>query len=70
MDWNFVATCGPLLLVAGALAGRPAAPEDLRQLNEVAIVRWRRHHQEELRRRLAAVGERMRNVGRDEHARA
>ena len=27
MDWNFVATCGPLLLVAGALAGRPAAPE-------------------------------------------
>lgn len=26
MDWNFVATCGPLLLVAGALAGRSAAP--------------------------------------------
>jgi hypothetical protein len=27
MDWNYVATCGPLLLVAGALAGRssPAA---------------------------------------------
>ena len=27
MDWNYVATCGPLLLVAGALAGRPAAPD-------------------------------------------
>lgn len=27
MDWNFVATCGPLLLLAGALAGRPAAAE-------------------------------------------
>jgi tetratricopeptide (TPR) repeat protein len=26
MDWNFVATCGPLLLVAGALAGR-ASPD-------------------------------------------
>ncbi len=26
MDWNFVATCGPLLLVAGALAGRSAPP--------------------------------------------
>jgi len=26
MDWNYVATCGPLLLVAGALAGRSAAP--------------------------------------------
>jgi hypothetical protein len=26
MDWNFVATCGPLLLVAGALAGRSPAP--------------------------------------------
>ncbi|HEY3612533.1 MAG TPA: O-antigen ligase family protein, partial [Gaiellales bacterium] len=24
MDWNFVATCGPLLLVTGALAGRAA----------------------------------------------
>jgi hypothetical protein len=24
MDWNFVATCGPLLLVAGALVGRAA----------------------------------------------
>jgi tetratricopeptide (TPR) repeat protein len=24
MDWNFVATCGPLLLLAGALAGRAA----------------------------------------------
>jgi hypothetical protein len=23
-DWNFVATCGPVLLVAGALVGRPA----------------------------------------------
>jgi hypothetical protein len=27
MDWNYVATCGPLLLVAGMLAGRAAAPE-------------------------------------------
>src|SRR4029077_7972787 len=30
MDWNYVATCGPLLLVAGLLAGRgepaPVAP--------------------------------------------
>jgi hypothetical protein len=26
MDWNYVATCGPLLLVAGALAGRSAGP--------------------------------------------
>ena len=26
MDWSFVATCGPLLLVAGLLLGRPAAP--------------------------------------------
>jgi hypothetical protein len=25
MDWNFVGTCGPLLLLAGALLGRPAA---------------------------------------------
>jgi hypothetical protein len=25
MDWDYVATCGPLLLVAGVLAGRPAA---------------------------------------------
>jgi len=25
MDWNYVATVGPLLLVAGALVGRPAA---------------------------------------------
>jgi len=24
-DWNYVATCGPLLLLAGALAARPAA---------------------------------------------
>jgi hypothetical protein len=29
MDWNFVATCGPLLLLAGALLGRPA-PERVR----------------------------------------
>jgi hypothetical protein len=29
MDWNFVATCGPFLLVAGALVGRPA-PERVR----------------------------------------
>lgn len=28
MDWNFVATCGPLLLVAGALVGRPAAAQE------------------------------------------
>jgi hypothetical protein len=26
MDWNFVATCGPLLLVAGLLAGRSGGP--------------------------------------------
>jgi hypothetical protein len=26
MDWNFVATCGPLLLVAGVLAGRSGEP--------------------------------------------
>jgi hypothetical protein len=26
MDWNYVATCGPLLLVAGVLAGRSPAP--------------------------------------------
>ena len=26
MDWNFLAVCGPLLLVAGFLLGRPAAP--------------------------------------------
>ncbi|MDX6472671.1 MAG: hypothetical protein QOK22_1487 [Gaiellaceae bacterium] len=26
MDWNYVATCGPLLLVAGVLAGRSGAP--------------------------------------------
>jgi tetratricopeptide (TPR) repeat protein len=29
MDWNFVATCGPFLLVAGALLARPA-PERVR----------------------------------------
>lgn len=27
MDWNFVATCGPLLLLAGVLAGRSAGSE-------------------------------------------
>ena len=26
MDWDYVATCGPLLLVAGVLVGRSAAP--------------------------------------------
>jgi hypothetical protein len=26
MDWNFVATCGPLLLVAGVLVGRSGGP--------------------------------------------
>jgi hypothetical protein len=26
MDWSFVATCGPLLLVAGVVVGRSAAP--------------------------------------------
>ena len=33
-------------------------------------MRWRRQRQEEFRRRVAAVGERVRDVGRDEHARA
>ncbi|HKI92894.1 MAG TPA: O-antigen ligase family protein, partial [Gaiellaceae bacterium] len=26
MDWNFLATCGPLLLLAGLVLGRPASP--------------------------------------------
>jgi hypothetical protein len=42
MDWNYVATCGPLLLLAGFLAGRSAAPE-------TAVARPRR-------RMLAAAG--------------
>jgi hypothetical protein len=30
MDWLFVATCGPLLLLAGLLLGRPVAPQPFR----------------------------------------
>jgi O-antigen ligase/polysaccharide polymerase Wzy-like membrane protein len=42
MDWNYVATCGPLLLVAGVLAGRGvpriARVRDRRPLLAVAVV--------------------------------
>ena len=43
MDWSFVATCGPILLVAGLLlgrrpAGRPAAGFGLRRLVAAAAV--------------------------------
>ncbi len=43
MDWSFVATCGPMLLVAGLLlgrrpAGRPAAGFGLRRLVAAAAV--------------------------------
>ena len=43
MDWNFLATCGPLLLVAGVLAGRAGAPvtqrvETRRPLLALALV--------------------------------
>ncbi len=69
--------CGELLgVVLGPQGGDrfavgPAAVfEDLRELDEVAIVRWWRHQQEELCRCLAAVGEGVRNVRRDEYTRA
>jgi hypothetical protein len=37
-DWNYVATCGPLLLVAGLLAARPAATRARRPLLALAAL--------------------------------
>jgi hypothetical protein len=42
MDWNFVATCGPLLLVAGFVAGRSAAPAPVGAADSARAVRVRR----------------------------
>ena len=39
MDWNYVATCGPLLLVAGAIVGRRAAePAAARSLHPLLAI--------------------------------